>query len=843
MDNNSKKKIKYVKINDEDYKRSSSRTIDKETAVKRREAAMSPESREEAAKRAKEERRLDRMYDPRRLTTGQKIRKSLAVIGTTLVSLLLILVITVCLVATAMTVYIMQFADSSFDVDLEDVELSYSSFLMAYDENGQEVQLKQLSTDENRVWTDIEEMPQHLLDAVIATEDERFLDHDGVDWKRTFGVTLAAVVSGGTDGGSTITQQLVRDITGDKETTIGRKLREIFRALSLENKYTKLDILESYLNRISFGGTAYGIGSAAYRYFGKEVSELTIAESAILAGLIRSPSNYNPYSNLKQSKTRQEYALSHMYDQGYISTSEYEAAIAEKVQFRLPVKGDDYGYVDERYDEWYGISDETEDDPYYQNVPWEDIISTEDGAYEWSEYEITQDWYTDAAINQVVEDLAELYDISYESARTKFYSGGYTAYLNVDMKYQKILSEKFADPLTCVSFYDEAAESKDLLQAAFVLMDYRGRVLAIAGGLGDKPGDNCFNRATQAVSACGSSIKPLSVYSLAVDRGIITYSTMQRNLSGKIHVDVAGDEEGKFTATMGYDEEDQTVRWPHNYKELGFGDGLMYPSWYAVQKSTNTIAISTLHMIGLQEAYNQLVTKLGFSHLSSTNDVAYSPLGLGAFTNGVTLTELAAAYQIMGNGGTYYEPYYYSRVEDINGNIILEQNNVGTQAISKSSAWVTNRMMLKVIEDPYGSGINAKLENVEVVGKTGTANDMSNLVFCGLTPQFVGAYRIAYDDNHEIKDASVAGWRTLARVWHDVMIDIVDTSVEQSFTPDSGTLTLNYCTETGLHATSRCPETAVGYYTPDNIPKSCDSKHDGEYWNEIFKDVELTIYE
>ncbi len=812
MSKEKNKKIKYVKIKDDDY---------------------SPDKR----RKTKREAETEKYYKSHRHPVLSAVGGLFSTIGTAVLSMILILIITICIVAVALTVYVMQFAESSFDVDLTDVELSYSSFVYAKDKDNQDVLIKQISSDESRVWVEIEDIPQHVLDAFVSVEDERFFEHDGVDWKRTLSVTVKAIFSGGTDGGSTITQQLVRDITKDNETTFGRKLREIFRALSLENKYTKFDILESYLNRIGFGGTAYGIGSAAYHYFDKEVSELTIAEAAILAGVVRSPSNYNPYASLQQSKTRQEYALGHMYGSGYITTQEYEDAIAEQVKFRLPVEGDDYGYTDERYNDYYGIYEDENKDLYYENVSWEEILGEDTAfAYEWNgNYTVSQNWYVDAAMNQIVSDLAELFDISYTAAWDKFSSGGYTAYLNMDMEMQDTLSAKFEDPYTCLSQYDTTlpSDSKELIQGAFVIMDYRGNVKAIAGGIGEKPGDNCFNRATQAVSAIGSTIKPIGNYSLAVDMNLITYSTFMKDSSGRIPAEYAG--EGNFAAELGYDEETDTIRWPHNYQEAGFGTGNYFPAWYAVQKSTNTIAARTMQKIGLANAFNHLVNKLGFEHLDSTNDVAYAPLATGALTNGATLVELTAAFQIMGNGGMYYKPYFYSKVVDSNGKVVLEQDTTGRRAIASDSAWITNRMMKKVIEDIYGTGHHAAIENVEVVGKTGTANDMSNLLFAGLTPQYVACYRIAHDDNHEIKTSSQAGymgWKTLAKVWHDVMVDIVDTSVEQSFTPDSSTIVQSYCNDTGLLATSKCPETTIGYYRKSNIPMSCDSNHDGKYWIE-----------
>lgn len=773
------------------------------------------------------------------LTPLQKVGKVCAVIGTTLVSMLLIVIITVCIVATGLTIYVMQFSESSFDIDLQDVELSFSSFVYAKDADGSTVTIKQLNSDENRVWVNFDSIPQHTIDAFISAEDARFFEHDGVDWKRTIAVSFRAVFAGGTDGGSTITQQLVRDITGDNEVNIGRKLREIFRAMALEKKYTKQDILESYLNRISFGGTSYGIASASYRYFGKDVSDLTIAESAILAGIVRSPSRFNPYADLSEARYYQLRALSNMYDYGYITTAEYEAAKNEQVKFRLPVKGDDFGYVDERYNEWYGIQDDSDDDLYYENESWDQLTgNTVETPYKWNgDYEVTQNWYVDAAINQVVADLAELKGITSDAARELLYNGGFSVYLNMDIEMQNKISTMFEDPLLCVKNVNALADKADCLQAAFVIMDYSGNVLAISGGLGEKEGDNCFNRATMAKQVIGSTVKPLSVYSLALENNLITYSTMIRDISGKIPASALGaDITDEY---YGYDATDQTVRWPHNYQDASFGTGDYYPAWYGVEKSVNTMAVNIMSRNGLQTAFTQLYTKLGFDTLDSTNDMAFSPLALGQFGNGLQLYKLAAAYAIFGNGGLYYQPYFYSKVLDSDGKIVLEQNTVGTQVISSDTAWITNRMMKTVITDPYGSGQHAQLDNIEVIGKTGTANDMSALLFCGLTPSYVGSYRISFDDNHEVTTAD--GWRTLATVWHDVMVEICDTTAVENFIADPNVVVTNYCTETGLIATSRCPSTKVGYYRQSNIPASCNDTHDGTYW-QVHGDEEIPFY-
>lgn len=836
---NNDKKVKYVKIGDE------------------------PVS--EKKKKKKRARSFDVYEKP---TPGQIVIKSLGIIGTTISAMFLVIIIAVCIIVTSLALYVAQFAETDFDVSLEEAELSTSTFLYAYDSEGQAVQIKQLSTDKNRVLVDIEDIPQHVIDAFISAEDARFYEHDGVDWRRTVAVTVLMFVNGGTEGGSTITQQLVRDITGDKEVTIGRKLREVFRALELEKKYSKDDILESYLNRIGFGGTSYGIASASVRYFDKQPSELTIAEAAILAGIVRSPTKFNPYANLELSRTYQLRALKNMYDYGYISTKEYEDAVNEKVRFRLPVKGDDFGYVDERYNEYYGIQDEdsADSDLYYENTSWEELGASDSEAYipyRWNgDYEVTQNWYVDAAIDQIITDLADLRGITKDAARTLFYNGGFKAYLNMDIEIQDKLEELFRDPYFCLSGgfgtdpivdLPETAENEidtaksNLVQASFVLMNHNGTVLALVGGIGEKEGDGCFNRATMDPQIIGSTVKPLSVYSLAVENNLITYSTFIQDISGKLPASALG--AGPFGAEDGYDPEDDTVRWPHNYQDTSFGDGRYYPAWYAVQKSRNTIAVNVLSRVGLQKAFTQLSEKLHFK-LDPVNDMAYSPLALGSITEGVTLVSLAAAYSMVGNGGLYYEPYLYSKVVDGEGRIVLSQNVVGERVISSDTAYITNRLMRTVITDNTGgSGHFAELDNIEVIGKTGTANDESTLCFVGLTPSYVAAYRVSRDNHKPIyKDA---GWRAPASIWGSAMKVVTEGDPPEVFVKDPDIIEEHYCPFTGFLADEKCYDAVaealannpnsgltiqIGYYRKNGLPKVCDGDkdHNGSYFIEHY---------
>lgn len=745
--------------------------------------------------------------DPRKKQRIMKnIGHALTIVGTTLSSMLLIIVVMLCIVVTIIVVYILNFADNGFDANLREAEMKYTTIVYAYDSEGHEVEITRLASEQNRIWTNYEDISPNLINAVVSTEDKRFWDHKGVDWRRTVFALGADVLnlSRAGQGGSTITQQLVKNITGDDKQNWERKLREIFRAMSLEEKYTKIDILESYLNRIWLGGMVYGVGAASQYYFGKDAKDLDIAESAIIAGMIRNPYMRSPYVDLQNCKDNQIYALQNMYEQGYISLREYEDAKVEQVKFARTVYGDAFGYVDpnsvepENPDENEDVEDEDEEEPIYE-------------AYKWDDYEISQNWYVDAAIDQVINDYAELKGISYTSARNDINNGGFKIYINMDIELQDKLEEKYRDPLIAMTDYDKTAKETDLLQSAFVITNYEGTVVALAGGLGDKPGDNCFNRATMAVRAPGSTIKPIAVYSTAIQNNIVTFSTMLPDKQISIL-------DGNYIR-----------KWPINH-DWNQTEELM-PVWMALRESKNTISVRIAQMLTPQVCYNQLTENLGLTTLTDT-DIQLSPMSMGALTNGAKLYEMAAAYQIFGNGGIYYRPMLYSRVLDGKDNVILKQDFYGTQAIDSDTAWIVNRMMKTVVTDGTSSGRYAALPNCEVIGKTGTSNSGKDLLFAGCTPEYVGMVWLGYDTNKDIPTSSwSADWdyhRYGAQIWHDVMVDIVDTTQTHKFTPDTSVLERRYCVETGLLASTSCEETKIGYYRDGNLPGYCSGNHEEE---------------
>lgn len=753
-----------------------------------------------------DEPKKDRTVKKKNSKTRKNIGNALTVIGTTISAILLIFVIMICIVATVITVYILDFADNGYDLNLRDMETKFTTLIYGYNEDGQEVELKRIASEQNRIWVDYEDISPHLIHAVIATEDKRFYEHQGVDWRRTVFSLGADVLnlSRAGEGGSTITQQLIKNLTGDDEVSWERKLREIFRALSLEKKYTKTDILESYLNNIGWGGMNYGVGAAAQQYFGKEAKDLDIAEAAILASMIKNPSKRSPYIDLANCKEHQEDTLYFMYEQGYINTEEYESATKEKVQFANTVYGDAFGYTDPRSQVSGTQPEEPDDDP---DETYE--------AYRWNEYEISQDWYVDAAIDQVFEDYAELRGISYASAKKEISNGGYKIYINENMKLQKMLEEKYKDPYIAMYSYDPEAPEEKLLQSAFVIMDYSGTVVALAGGLGDKPGDNCWNRATMSVRAPGSTMKPISAYSMGIENNHITYSTMIPDKGVKL--------------------ETEPNEWPINFE--GWPTGSLMPAWRAVRFSTNTVAVRVARLVTIPVMFNQLQSNLDISTLVPGNDEALSPMPLGALTEGIRLIELTAAYQIFGNGGVFYPPKMYNKVLDNKNNIILEQDYYGNQAISSDTAWVTNRMLRTVVTNPGGTGSYADLGNVEVIGKTGTSNDEKNLMFVGLTPNYVAAVWLGIDDGS--KFTGNGQHKLVAQIWHSVMSEVEDTSQVQKFTADATVEERKFCTDTGLLASANCENTAIGYYRKSNIPEFCSGKHEEEIkkiwdrWNAI----------
>lgn len=411
--------------------------------------------------------------------TGDVISGSIGAVLKVIGTILLIFLVAGMMFTCVFAYYVKTCLVPSFDLSLEDLKLNESSTLWYQDAGGEWRELATLSGSEKRVWVDYEDIPWYMEKALVAIEDKRFYDHKGVDWYRTAGAFVTMFAKMDTSyGGSTITQQLIKNLTGKDEVTIQRKLAEIFGALELEKRYDKQEIVEWYLNAVYFGQGCYGVQMAAQTYFGKDAKDLTLAESAAIVGITNLPTYYDPFYNEQNNKERQETILREMYEQGYIDYQQYKDAVAEELVFtRSP--GEEYSQT---------------------------IYS----------------YYTEVVIDDVIKDLMQLKGISRETAQTLLYNGGYNVYTCLDVNVQNNIDAIYTD----LEAIPNTWGSDQQLQSAIVVMDpYDGRILGLSGGVGEKTINFGLNRATGTMRPPGSSIKPLSAYGPAIDLGLITPET------------------------------------------------------------------------------------------------------------------------------------------------------------------------------------------------------------------------------------------------------------------------------------------------------------------------------
>ena len=684
-------------------------------------------------------------------------------IGRLFVTLFLIGVITGCVVVTAVTIYVMNFMETDAGIDLDNVSMAQTTIFYAADTNGEMEEVYRMSADENHIEVTLDQIPQYVQDAFVCTEDKRFYEHSGVDWFRTISVTAQYLLKMGDQGGSTITQQVVKNLTLDDDVTPVRKIREIFRAIQLEKEYSKDEILETYLNVIFMGGNNRGVEAASQAYFGCHVWELTVPQAASLAAMTRAPNNYRPDLYPEKNKVRRdEYTLKVMLEEGKITQAEYEEYVNTPV---VAVDNSDSG--------------------------------TDEGQSGQSAQGVTS-YYTDAVIEEVIADLMEQNDWTREYATDRLKRGGYRIYMNVNPTYQQILEEKFLDWQTFSPNQLSENGNGELPQAAFVLMDYEGRVLALVGGKGEKTQSRGFNRATQAGRSPGSAIKPIAVYAPALEYDLINWSTVLvdspvMQLNGKNYPsNFSGQYEGEVTVV------------------------------YALRKSLNTIPMKIIQTLTTERSVDFMENKVGITTLLKDGSDYGPSLSLGSVTNGIYLDELTAAYAPFGNGGYYYEPATYSRIEDANGNIIYDNTSAQNRAISEDTAAIMNRLLRQVVIGDQGTGHRAAMGNMEVIGKTGTSQDYHDRLFVGLTPYYIGGFWTGYDTPAELPESQLYA---PDKVWNTVMTDIHEGLEAKSFELSGDVVAIEFCTESGMAVGPNCTKTETGYYKKNAKPEICDYPH------------------
>ena len=431
---------------------------------------------------------MDIAREPAAEKRGGKAGRVLGIIGT----ILLIGVVTGLIFVCIFAFYVKTCITPSLDLDLNDFTLNQSSIIYYQDSNGDYQKLTTVKSSENRIWVDGDQIPQHMKDALVAIEDKRFYTHKGVDWFRTAHAALNMFTGGSTFGGSTITQQLIKNLTQQDDITVQRKLLEIFQALDLEKNYDKDEILEYYLNAVYFGEGCYGVQTAAQTYFGKDAKDLSVAESAAIVGITNLPTYYDPFYSVENNKDRQENVLREMYKQGYLNKSEYEAAKSEELEF---VRG--------------------ENSPDTSNV---------------------YSYYEEVVLSDVIGDLAEAKGISRNAASQLVHNAGYEIYACIDKDIQAKVDAIYTDLEQLPKSY---SGTKSQLQSAIVIIDQTtGEIKALSGGTGEKTISYGLNRATGTTRPPGSSIKPIAVYGPAVEYGLISPSTMVLD-ADETHVQLA----------------------------------------------------------------------------------------------------------------------------------------------------------------------------------------------------------------------------------------------------------------------------------------------------------------
>ena len=600
----------------------------------------------------------------------------------------------------------------------------------------------------------IENVPENLKNAYIAIEDERFYKHGGIDIKRTGGAIINYITHFGKSsyGGSTITQQLVKNLTGDNTDTITRKVKEWWKAELLETELSKDEILEAYFNIIYVGPHMYGVEVGSQYYFSKSVSELSLEECAFLAGMNNSPNSYNPFGekdNSEKIKKRTKTVLKKMLDLNYIDEESYNTAV-NNVDNGLQFK--------------------------------KGKIETDSAVYS---------YHTDALISQVVSDVSKKYNISEIFATNYINMAGLKIYSTQNSKIQKTAESEFEKS----KYQIQSKNGGNSSQAAMVIIDHKtGYVIGCVGGLGKKTEVRPLNRATQSIRQTGSCIKPLSVLIPAIDKKIITASSI-------------------------YDDIEQDF--PNGYHPTDYNKPLgKITVRRAVESSQNIPFVEIMQQLQPQNSIKYL-KKMGISTLTEEDETLV--LALGGLQKGISTLEMAAGYAMIANDGEYIQPTFYTNINNSEGTTILKAQQKKKRVVSQDVAYIVKEILTQPVNGTKGTATYCKISGVDVAAKTGTTDENYDRWLCGFTPYYTAATWYGFDENETIEynKRNPAGL-----LWANVMSKIHAGLKNANFEKPSTISTCNICSETGKIATTECTNVYTEYYLQNTIPDLCD-KHSG----------------
>lgn len=683
--------------------------------------------------------------------------------------------------------FVKSIIDAAPAINVDDIiPKGYASFV--YDQDGNEI-AKLYGANANRIPKELDEIPTYLQDAFVVIEDERFWQHNGIDLKGIFRAIFKNLKEKSlSEGASTITQQLIKNNVLTSTKSFERKIQEQYLAMEIEKKSTKKQILENYLNTVALGRGTNGVQSAANKYFNKDVSEVTIAESAVIAAITQRPTYYDPVINPENNKKRQTIILKKLLDAEKITQAEYDAALQEDVYNNIQI--------------------------VKSNTP-----ST-----------TTQSYYVDEVYKRVKEDLMVQKGLSENQADNKILRGGLSIYINQDLKMQKILDDAYTNEENfppknkdygvelyyylsvekangstkhfskekvlfdsdqeALDFIEQfkkenvgaqdkiIAENKSFIpqpQSAMVVIDqHTGHVKALVGGRGEKKGSLTLNRATESKRQPGSTFKVLAAYLPAIDTAGFTLASVQDDIP---------------TIMPGMKK-----IWPKNYYKTFKGystvrQGIMY--------SMNVITVKTLSDIGVQVGFDYLL-QLGFTTLverEERNGKIFTdkvlPLALGGLSDGVTILELTAAYAAIANNGVYIEPTFYNKVLDYEGKIVLEKEPVTRPVMKETTSFLLTDALVDTVKAGTAKAVNFKTQ--PIAAKTGTTSDDKDLLLAGYTPYYTAVVWEGYDQPQELYYGR--GYHKL--MWKNVMAKIHEGLPRKEFVRPSGIVTAKICTESG----------------------------------------------
>ena len=715
--------------------------------------------------------------------------------------------------------YLVEDVMAKAEFDLDDYKLDRTSYIYYLDEDGDVQILQQLSTTTDRRWVDFEDIPEDLIHAAVAIEDKRFYEHQGVDWITTVKACANMFFGGGGAGGSTLTQQLIKnlklteDMSAD-DVTVQRKVLEIFRAVAFEQAYDKDVVIEWYMNTVYFGNGCYGVKSAAEYYFGKELQDMNTAELAALIGITNNPSMFNPYSKnvykyegeerdgAGRNGYRRQVVVTQMYEQGWLSEEDYLAAHSYELIYKRGIADQD------RWNECRDVYDENGDRIQvgcgYEG-PVRDLIAetvSEDETVYYcpncqQKIDITVDasqnvysWYVDTVLEDVAKAMALEDGVTEWNATirqnyiNRICRSGYHIYTPYDASVQKAVDNVYTD-LTKIP---ETKGSQQLQSAIVIIDNTTGDIVAMAGGVGDKTVADAYNRATDAERQVGSSLKPLSVYGPAFEAGKITPATVMEDMPYQFIND----------SPYPYND-DRTYRYHRTI-------------YQAIMNSLNAVSVNTLDALGVKYSFNFAKYKFRISGLVDNlvlnnrvfTDMDIAPLGMGALSVGATVRDVTNAYSAFTNHGVYREGRTYLAVLDSDGNVVLENLQDSEQILSQKTVDYVNYCLDAAVAS--GTGTAADMYNelgMAVAGKTGTTQSDFDRYFAGYTGYYTAAVWCGFDINESIVLEGVTT-NPAARLWKAVMLQIHEGKESIPLYDSNKMVQVEICLDSGKLATEIC---------------------------------------